>query len=68
MSDCDIIIIAFASLFFLSLRSLSLTMAQVRSTWLYQASFMGNTDEVKELMDCGTDVNEPNDVSTILNM
>ena len=38
-------------------------MAQVHSTWLYQASFIGNTDEVKELMDGGADVNEPNDVS-----
>ena len=33
------------------------------STRLYQASFMGNTDEVKELLDGGADVNEQNDVS-----
>ena len=37
---------------------------QVGSTPLYQASFMSNTDEVKELLEGGTDVNERNDVST----
>ena len=37
---------------------------QVGSTLLYQASFMGNTDEVKELLEGGANVNEPNDVST----
>ena len=37
---------------------------QVGSTPLYQASFMGNSDEVKELLEGGTDVNERNDVST----
>ena len=33
------------------------------STLLYQASFMGNTEEVKELLEGGADVNEQNDVS-----
>ena len=33
------------------------------STPLYQASFMGNTDEVKELLEGGADMNEQNDVS-----
>ena len=36
---------------------------QVGSTPLYQASFMGSTDEVKELLEGGADVNEQNDVS-----
>ena len=36
---------------------------QVGSTPLYQASFMGDTDEVKELLEGGADVNEQNDVS-----
>ena len=37
---------------------------QADSTPLYQASSMGNADEVKELLEGGADVNEPNDVST----
>ena len=37
---------------------------QVGSTLLYLASFIGNTDEVKELLEGGADVNERNDVST----
>ena len=45
--------------------SLSLSVIQVYATRLYQASFMGNTDEVKELLEGGVDVNEPNDVSKI---
>ena len=31
---------------------------------LYQASFMGNTDEVKELLKNGAHVNEQNEVGT----
>ena len=46
--------------------SLSLTIIQVHATQLYHASFMGNIDEVKELLEGGANVNEPNDVCKIV--
>ena len=45
--------------------SLSLTVIQIHATQLYHASFMGNIDEVKELLEEGVNVNEPNDVCKI---
>ena len=44
---------------------LSLPIIQIHATRLYQASFMGNIDEVKELLEGEADVNEPNDVRKI---
>ena len=40
---------------------------QIGSTPLYQASFAGKSDEVKNLLDGGANVNEANDVSITLN-
>ena len=48
-----------------SLSSPPLTVIQVHATQLYQASFMGSIDEVKELLEGGANVNEPNDVRKI---
>ena len=46
---------------------LILSPIQNGSTPLYQASFAGKIDEVKKLLEGGTNVNEANDVSLILN-
>ena len=46
------------------LRHINSLPIQTGSTLLYQASFMGNTDEVKELLEGGADVNEQNDVNS----
>ena len=44
----------------------SLSIMQVCATPLYQASFMGNTTEVKEMLEGGADVNQQNSVSRII--
>ena len=41
--------------------SLFLSLTQAHATRLYQASYIGNIDEVKELLEEGANVNEPND-------
>ena len=48
-----------------SLKKLHFTV-QIGSTPLYQASFMGNADEVKELLEDGVDINQQNDVSACI--
>ena len=41
---------------------------QAGSSMLYQASFMGNTDEVRELLKNGAHVNEQNEVKMNLDI
>ena len=45
-----------------------LTCLQTGSSMLYQASFMGNADEVKELLKNGVHVDEQNEVGMYIDI